>query len=385
MSRTLAATIACLCLAANVCLAEPSLKEAYADHFLIGATLNPRHVADSDGVYSKLIPSQFNTITAENIMKWGNIRPAQDRYRFEPADSFVEYGERHGMFIVGHTLVWHSQTPRWVFQGDGGAELTRDGLLERMRDHINTVVGRYKGRVHGWDVVNEALNDDGSLRDSPWRRIIGDDFILKAFEYAHAADPDAELYYNDYGIENRPKRRGAVRILRQLLEADIPVTGVGIQNHCSMEWPTAQLLDEAIAEYGALGIKVMITELDVDVLPRRQRGGPVSADIARGEGYDDALNPYRDGLPDEMQERLARRYAEIFSVYLKHADVLSRVTFWGVTDATSWLNNFPIRGRTNYPLLFDRQDKPKPAYHALIELAASTRAQDATEEGQGEQ
>ena len=302
-------------------------------------------------------------------MKWESIHPAPGNYRFDQADRFVEYGERHGMFIVGHTLVWHNQTPRWVFQNEDGSEVDRDTLLERMREHIHTVVGRYKGRVHGWDVVNEALKEDGTLRDSAWRRIIGDDYIIKAFQFAHEADADAQLYYNDFGIENRAKARGAVRIIRSLQEAGVPVHAVGVQEHINLTWPSVELLDETLSEFASLGVKIHITELDIDPLPYDKLANEENSELFRENYYDPALDPYRDGLTDEMQQRLAERYAEIFRVYMKHDDAIERVTFWGITDGATWLNDFPIPRRINHPLLFDRQGNPKPAYEAVMEVA----------------
>jgi endo-1,4-beta-xylanase len=271
------------------------------------------------------------------------------------------------MFIVGHCLVWHSQTPRWVFQNDAGEPLTRDALLARMRDHIMTVVGRYKGRIGGWDVVNEALNEDGSMRQSPWYKIIGDDFLLKAFQFAHEADLKAELYYNDYNLENEAKRKGAVELIRKLKAAGAPITGVGLQDHNKMDWPTAKQESDTIEAFAALGMRVNITELDVDVLPRTTAQN--TADIAATAAGNAQSNPYAAGLPDDKQQALAQRYAELFDVFVKHRASIDRITFWGVTDAGSWLNNFPTRGRTNYPLLFDRQGKPKPAFDAVRKAA----------------
>jgi endo-1,4-beta-xylanase len=347
----------------------PRLQELFQPHFRIGAALNRGHYSGSDARGSALVVHHFNTITAENDMKWERIHPSPDGYNFEPADQFVEFGEKHGMFIVGHTLVWHSQTPKWVFQDEDGKPLTREALLRRMREHIFTVVGRYRGRVHAWDVVNEALNEDGTMRRSPWFEIIGDDYVAKAFEYAREADPHAALYYNDYSLENEPKRQGAVELVRQMLAKGIKVTAIGTQHHNRMEWPTRQQISDTIKAFSALGVKVCVTELDVDVLPRATRR-PTADVSARAAAPAPApeLNPYTEGLPAEMQEKLAKRYAEIFEVYLEHRAAIDRVTFWGVSDRVSWLNNFPVRGRTNYPLLFDRQEAPKPAFHAVVEV-----------------
>jgi endo-1,4-beta-xylanase len=240
-----------------------------------------------------------------------------------------------------------------------------------MRTHIHAVVGRYKGRIHGWDVVNEALDNDGSLRNSPWLRIIGEDYIAKAFEFAHEADPSAELYYNDYSLDSAPKRHGAVRLMQSLRARGVQIAGIGLQGHYKRDWPSVAEVDSTIGAFAALGLKVMITELDVDLLPRPAglRDEQVSTRVAYSEG----LDPYRLGVPDSVRTVLARRYADIFAVYLAHRDAITRVTFWGVTDAGSWLNGWPIPGRTSYPLLFDRQGSPKPAFDAVLAASRTTR------------
>jgi len=329
--------------------------------------VNQAQFEERDPRANPIIAAQFDSISPENALKWESIHPGADGYNFTAADRYVAFGEKHKMFIVVHCLIWHSQTPRWVFQNDQGEPLTRELLLERMRDHIHTVVGRYKGRIAGWDVVNEALNEDGTMRQSPWFRIIGEDFLLKAFQFAHEADPRAELYYNDYSLENEAKRKGAVALVRKLIAAGAPISGVGLQGHQRLDWPTAQQEADTIESFGALGLKVHITELDVDVLPRTTRQN--TADISATAAGSAASNPYTAGLPDEMQQALAKRYAELFEVFVRHRAVIARITFWGVTDANSWLNNFPTRGRTNYPLLFDREGKPKPAFDAVVSQA----------------
>jgi endo-1,4-beta-xylanase len=362
-------TLALVVLAAAVaqCQTAPVLKGAYQGIFRIGAALNPAQFEERDPRGNPIIAAQFSSISPENALKWQSIHPRQDGYNFDPADHYVAFGEKYKMFIVGHCLVWHSQTPRWVFEDDEGKPLSREALLDRMHDHIRTVVGRYKERIGGWDVVNEALNEDGTMRQSPWYRIIGEDFLLKAFQFAHEADPRAELYYNDYNLENEAKRKGAVELIRKLKAAGAPISGVGLQGHDKMDWPTVRQEADTIEGFAALGVKVHITELDVDVLPRttRQNTADVSATAAATAGS----NPYTEGLPDEQQQALAKRYAELFEVFVQHRDVISRVTFWGVTDGDSWLNNYPTRGRTNYPLLFDRAGKPKPAFDAVIQKA----------------
>jgi endo-1,4-beta-xylanase len=349
--------------------AQVVLKEAFKDYFLIGAALNHDQIYEKDQIGTAIVKKHFNTISPENALKWGSLHPKSDRYDFETTDAYVAFGEKNKMFVVGHTLVWHNQTPKWVFEDEKGNPASRDELLKRMREHINTVVGRYKGRIKGWDVVNEALNDDGTLRQSPWLKIIGEDFISKAFEFAHEADPNAELYYNDYSLEIPAKRRGAIRLIKKLLQQNIPIKAVGLQGHDNLTFPTLAEQDATISEFAALGIKVNITELDVSVLPEPEgfNGAEVTVNFALKE----KLDPYKKGLPKEVQANLAKRYAELFGVFLKHRKHISRITFWNVTDRESWLNNFPVRGRTNYPLLFDRDGKTKPAFDAVIQSVLS--------------
>jgi endo-1,4-beta-xylanase len=359
-----AAALAALSLCAQ---AQTTLKDAYKNFFYIGTAVSQAQFNEQDARGNPIIAAQFNTISPENVLKWESVHPRVDGYAFEQADRYVAYGEKYHMWIVGHNLVWHSQTPQWVFQDDKGGPLTRDALLQRMHDHIMTVVGRYKGRIQSWDVVNEALNEDGTLRNSNWRKIIGDDYLAKAFQYAHEADPKAELNYNDYNLENEAKRNGAVALVKQLKDQGIPITAVGLQGHDNMEWPTLQQQDDTIAAFKALGVKVCITELDVDVLPAAGRAP--TADVSATAAGTANSNPYVNGLPDAVQQALAKRYADLFGVYLKYRGTVTRVTLWGVTDGDSWKNDFPVRGRTNYPLLFDRAGKAKPAVDALIKAA----------------
>jgi endo-1,4-beta-xylanase len=358
-------------MAANV-YAQPRLKDAYKNDFRVGAALNLSQFTAQDARGVAIVKAQFNTITPENVLKWERVHPKPDTYEFAAPDRYVEFGEKNHMFIVGHVLVWHSQTPAWVFKDEQGNPVDRETLLKRMHDHIATVVGRYKGRINGWDVVNEALNEDGTLRQTPWMKIIGEDYIAKAFEYAHAADPKAELYYNDYSVENEAKRRGAIALIQKLKAQGVPITGIGLQGHNKMDWPTIEQQDATIAAFEQLGIKVMITELDVDVLPPAMR--QQSAEVSLNVEAQARLNPYANGLPNEMQQALAKRYADLFSVYRKHRGVVTRVTFWGVTDGDSWLNNWPVRGRTSYPLLFDRDGKPKAAFDSVIGVARQAPA-----------
>jgi endo-1,4-beta-xylanase len=351
---------------------SPTLKDAFAGSFRVGAAVNERQFTGRDSVGAALIRRQFNTITPENVLKWENVHPRLGVYDFAAADRYVDFGEHNGMFVVGHTLVWHSQVPRWVFQDAAGNPVSRDTLLARMRDHIFSVVGRYKGRIKGWDVVNEALNEDGTLRRSPWYTIIGEDYLVRAFQFAHEADPSAQLYYNDYSLDNAPKRNGAVALVKRLQAAGIPIYAVGSQSHDKMDWPSAAQVDSTIRALSATGVKVNVTEFDIDVLPAatQNRGADVST---RGQASP-VSNPYAAGLPDSVQRALAARYADLFRVFASHRGAIDRVTFWGVGDGDSWLNNWPVPGRTSYPLLFDRADRPKPAFDAVMSVAARASA-----------
>ncbi|MGD1089497.1 MAG: endo-1,4-beta-xylanase [Verrucomicrobiota bacterium] len=344
--------------------AQTSLKDAFKDDFLVGAALNESQFEGKDLRAVAIVKTQFNTISPENVLKWESVNPDPGFFNFGPADAYVAFGERNHMFIVGHNLIWHQQTPGWVFRDDRGNPISRDGLIQRMREHIFAVAGRYKGRIGGWDVVNEALDEDGTLRKSNWEKIIGDDYLVKAYQFAREADPDAQLYYNDYSLENPGKRAGAIALIKKLQANGIPIYAVGLQGHYKMNWPGTNLLDETIKAFSALGVKVMITELDLDLLPAATQSQ--AAEVSMNVALQAKLNPYTNGLPDSVQQKLAQRYADLFSVFVKNHDVITRVTFWGVTDAQSWLNDWPVRGRTAYPLLFDRDYQPKPAFDAVV-------------------
>ena len=245
-----------------------------------------------------------------------------------------------------------------MFQGADGKPADRDTLLARMRDHIRTVVGRYKGKIHGWDVVNEAVDEDGSMRKSPWQVGIGDDYVAKAFEFAHEADPDAELYYNDFNLEKPMKRAGVIKLVKDLQTRNLRIDGIGNQGHWRLETPAIGEIEEALVDLHSTGLKVMYTEVDINILPEAGR----NADPA-------VTNPYANNLPDEKQQQLAARYTDIFGVLLRHRDIVTRITFWGLSDADSWLN----RGRMNHPLLWDRLRQPKPAFQAVVDVLKRAR------------
>ena len=363
-------TVTVLFAATLLSAQKPSLKDAYKNAFKIGVALNSAQSFETDPVGDAIVKAQFNSISPENILKWELVHPQPDTYDFKASDAYVAFGEKNQMFTIGHNLVWHSQVPNWVFEHPDGTFLTRKQLLKRMQEHIKTVVGRYKGRIKGWDVVNEALNEDGTLRQSLWYKIIGPDYLVEAFKAAHKADPQAELYYNDYSLENEAKRNGAIALLKKLKAAGCHITAIGTQEHDNLEWPATDQVDATITAFAALGVKVMVTELDIDVLPPVVRNG--SAEVGQTSASQPDLNPYANGLPDAVQQQLADRYANLFATFLKHKDVVTRITFWNVTDGDSWKNDWPVRGRKNYPLLFDREGQPKPAFDAVIKVAQET-------------
>lgn len=344
---------------------KTTLRNAFKKSFLIGAAINTGQMNGRDSLGKILIANEFSSISPENDLKWSVIHPQPNEYKFETPDKYVALGEANRQFIIGHTLIWHSQVPQWVFEDDNKGLVAKEVLYQRMKEHIETVAGRYKGRIGGWDVVNEALNDDGTMRNSRYYQIAGDEFILKAFEYAHAADPKAELYYNDYNMYMPDKVKGAVRIVNMLKEKGLRVDAIGMQGHWHLNRPTLEEIENSILTIAKAGVKVVITELDISVLPNPQRNASSNiSDVAQNSAD---INPYTNGLPDSVQVALANRYKAIFELFNKHKDKIHRVTFWGVQDGNSWKNNFPARGRTDYPLLFDREYKPKKAYYAILD------------------
>ncbi len=399
-TAVLLAALSSSCATEPKTAAPPTLKSAYKKCFLIGVAIN-RTIATgaavpADNVNRRqeqvdkdtaLVKEQFNQISPENDLKWALIHPREgsDGYNFGPADAYVNFGLSNHMYIVGHTLVWHGQTPRWVFQGinmpteetnapsaalsattnagrsvrgdSNGPRASREELLQRMHDHIATVVGRYKGKVKVWDVVNEAVADNGTniLRNSLWMQIIGPDFIAKAFEYAHEADPDAILRYNDYGLENPGKRHKLIALIKSLQAQRVPVMAIGTQTHVSVSSPGFDVEDQALTELETLGLPIHVTELDVNGAQGGQRNS--GADIANN------ASTTLGGLVDDANKRLADEYASLFKAFLKHKNSVKVVTFWGVNDGVSWRAN----GR---PLLFDANDQPKPAFDAVIQAAS---------------
>jgi len=346
---------------------EAIFKEAYADQFYIGAALNLEQIWERNPTASNVVEKHFNSIVAENCMKSMFMQPREGEFYFKDADQFVEYGEKHNMHIVGHTLIWHSQAPKWFFTDKEGNDVSRDILIARMRNHIHTIVSRYKGRIDGWDVVNEAILDNGEYRKSKFYEIIGEDFIPLAFQFAQEADPNAELYYNDYSTAIPAKRAGIVRLTRKLQEAGIKIDGLGMQEHHGLTHASLEETEKTINDFADLGVKVMVTEMDISVLPHARQH--VGAELTDTAAYNKSLDPYKESLPGDKMKELGERYIDFFTLYLKHQDKISRVTLWGVGDADSWKNDWPIEGRTDYPLLFDRNYEPKPFFTDLVSLA----------------
>jgi len=340
------------------------LKDVFQGKFYIGAAMNTWQINGKDTSSVRIIKQHFNTITAENCMKSMMIHPQEDKFSFELPDQFVEFGLQNDMFVVGHCLVWHSQAPKWLFVDSEGKDVSREVLISRMKTHIQTVVGRYKGKVKGWDVVNEAILDNGDWRPTRFYQIIGPEYVKLAFQFAREADPDAELYYNDYSMAMPGRREGVVKMVKDLQKDGVRVDGIGMQGHCSMDFPKIEEFEKSILAFAGLGTQVHITEMDISALPspKNQQG----ADVDSRVDYKKELNPYTNGLPFEIETAHAKRYQEFFDLFMKHQDKIARVTLWGVNDRQSWKNNFPVPGRTDYPLLFDRNNQPKSFVKNLL-------------------
>jgi endo-1,4-beta-xylanase len=339
-----------------------SLKEIFKKDFLIGTAMNTLQIEEKDTLADALIKKQFSAVTPENIMKAEIIQPGWDAYNFDLADKFVSFAQKHKINVNAHTLIWHSQLPSFIRNMKDA-----DSVRKYFINHITTVASRYDGKVFSWDVVNEALNEDGTLRNSIFLQKLGDDYIVEAFRLAQKASPHSKLYYNDYNIEQPKKRTGAIALIKKIQSASVRIDGVGIQGHWNAFNIPFKEIEESIKKFSALGIEVMFTELDLGVLknPWDNNTADVSATAKRNE----SMNPYANGLPDSVAQIQSKAYTDLFKLFLKYKKNISRITFWGVNDGQSWLNNWPIPGRTNYPLLFDRNFKPKPVFYSVIATA----------------
>lgn len=344
---------------------ENSLKKAFKDKFYIGTAMSLPQINETDVKSDQIITSQFSSIVAENCMKSMFLQPQEGKFFFDDADRFVAFGEKNNMFIIGHTLIWHSQLPKWFFVDKNGKDVSPEVLKQRMKNHITTVVSRYKGRVKGWDVVNEAIMEDGTYRKSKFYEILGEEFIPLAFQYAQEADPNAELYYNDYNEWFPEKVKTVINIVKNMKSRGIRVDGVGMQTHVGLDTPKLAEYEKAIVDYASAGVKVNVTEMEISALPSPWG---TSANVSDTVEYQAKMNPYTKGLPQNVQKEWESRYLDFFRLFIKHQDKIRRVTMWGVTDNQSWKNDFPIKGRTDFPLLFDRNFKAKPVVEKIIQL-----------------
>lgn len=331
---------------------DKGLKDYYKNYFPIGVAVTPRNLRGDE---AQLILKEFNSLTPENAMKMGPIHPKENEYNWKDADSIVAFAQHHGLKVRGHNLCWHEQTPPWLFKDEKGNLVTKDVLLKRLKDHITTVVNRYKGKIYAWDVVNEAIDDDSTkfLRNSLWYQICGPDYIAKAFEYAHEADPNAILFYNDYNTERPEKRERVYRLLKQLVDAGVPINAVGLQGHWSIYELPQKDLTETIKKFSSLGLKVQITELDISIYPwEKNRRSKLPTDV-------DAYTP-------KSEQQQTDQYKKIFQIFREYKNVITGVTFWNISDRNTWLDHYPVEGRKNCPLLFDKNLQPKKAYWEVV-------------------
>ncbi len=343
---------------------EWSLKGTFGDKFLVGTAVNSQQFTGQDTLGVDIIKRHFNAVVAENCMKCEVIHPEKDKYDFVPGDSLVDFAEANDITVTGHCLIWHSQCAPWFFVDEDGKQVDADELKRRMEDHITTIVTHYKGRVKGWDVVNEAFMDDGTYRKSKFYEILGEEFIPLAFEYAHNADPEVELYYNDYGMNLKERRDAVVKLVKSLKERNLRIDAVGMQAHMGMDYPDIHDFEESIEAFADAGVNVMITEWDMSVLPTLTQSANVG-EMIDFEKVKHLFNPYPNGLPDSLSRAWNERMMSFFHLFLKHSDVITRVTTWGVSDGDSWRNYHPRPGRVDYPLLFDRRHEPKPFVREL--------------------
>jgi len=341
-----------------------SLSQKFQKHFLVGAAINEGQILQKDQPSVSIIKKEFNTISPENVMKWMFVQPKPNEFYFDHTDKYVQFGLDNNMHIVGHALIWHSQIANFM---NSIKDSTK--MIQHVTNHISTLVNRYKGKIDTWDVVNEALNGDGTLRESIFLKVLGENYLETVYKMAEKYDSNADLSYNDYNLCKPKKREGAVKLIKSLQKNGAKINSVGIQAHWQLTSPTLEEIETSILAFSELGVKVMFTELDISVLPNpwELSGAEVTQNFKKFEG-DKKMNPFPENLPDSVKEKLAKRYENIFKLFVKHKDKISRVTFWGVTDKFSWLNDWPIKGRTNYPLLFDRNYKEKKAYQRIMNL-----------------
>ena len=328
----------------------PSLCEAYAKYFKIGAAVMPQNLT----AQRNLIIKHFNSLTTSSAMKFGPIHPEEYRYDFADADAIIAFAKEHHMGVRAHAPVWHQQTEDWIFT-DRFVYADRELLLERLEDHIKVLAGRYGDSVYAWDVVNEAIVDDpdGYLRETKWYKLIGPDYIDYAYRFVKKYAPKTQVFYNDYNEFNPIKRDKIVKFMRGMQERGVPLDGFGLQQHVSI-YTDLDDIKAAIEAYAALGITLHVTELDVSLYHPKDRPNP--------------YYPKRFTIPSrEDFERQGKMYEDLFVLYRSYSDVIESVTTWGVADDLTWLDMHPVPGRKNYPLLFSYDHTPKPCTRAIVD------------------
>ena len=361
--------------------AQTSLKDVYKDSFKMGVAIGRMQISGRIPQATDLVLQHFNSISPENDMKPEVIHPREDTWNFGPADDYCKFGRDHGMHVHAHTLVWHNQTPDFFWNHADGTPKSHDELVETMRSYIETVCRHFNGKVDSWDVLNEVIGEYGEYRDKGWIHAFGGDGELVArlaFQFAQQyCDPNIELYYNDFNAWRPAKVDGICKMVEMLRANGIRIDGVGMQAHWGLNYPKTEYIEQAIERYSALGLKVMITELDVDVLPVTKEaqvfGQSMSDPMYQLEEFMEFLNPYKDGLPDEVEDQHAQRYAELFQIFYKYRDKIDRVTLWGLQDGNSWKNGYPVARRTNYPLLFKRDYSPHKALDAVLRVPSEAQ------------
>ncbi len=362
MKRTV--FLAAVLLAAACAPKEPALKDVFKGKFVLGAAVNAGQIRETDTRGDSVLFRHFGAIEPENCLKSAEIMPAFGQYNWTLADQYVAFGESHGLDVYGHCLIWHSQlTPDFCFDKEGNL-VSPEVLKERMKQHITTVVSRYKGRIKGWDVVNEAIMEDGSYRNSLFYRILGEEFIPWAFQCAHEADPDCELYYNDYSMHEPAKLETVIKMAKDMQERGIRIDALGFQAHLGMDYPDIDLYESFIRRVkDETGLDVCITELDMSILPTITRSADVS--MTR-EAWEQVINPWPDGVPADVQEAWNARMGAFLDMFIRNADVVRRINVWGVSDGDSWKNGWPIPGRKDAPLWIGRDYNLKPFLHKYV-------------------
>ena len=386
MKRLFQLVVVTLPLFAAGTVSAQTLREAYRDYWYTGVSVNQWQVKADNGEGRKfdvtghisndqtadwpLIVNNFNWVVAENCMKCEVIHPQEGVYDFTLADQFVNKAKAAGLKVQGHCLIWHSQCAPWFHFDEKGNLVSPEVLKKRMREHIYTIVSHFKGRVDAWDVVNEAFEDDGSPRQSLFYKILGTDYIPLAFQYAHEADPSIQLFYNDFSMNKATKVEGVARFFRPLIQQGLPITAIGMQGHMILEDnvdnSVIKQYEHSINTIAALGVPTFFSELDLSVLPNPY--GFSGANISDAFTYRPEMDPYKEGLTKEQEAKIEQFWVDFYKMLIPHHKDILRVNFWCLNDADSWRNDFPIKGRTDYATLFDRQNQLKPFVQRLIEL-----------------